>query len=205
MLVFGLAVAAIGVVAFGAYEVYTGSIEGPFSRPFVTRAANFNSNIKLPCPPNDSLPMDAGKVAVRVRNGTKRSGLAGTVLSDLKGRGYYTLTATNWTRKYDGTARIQFGVDGVQQAYTVARNFKNPEFVLDKRQGTVVDVIMGAAYEGELVPLLDPSLSSDLPLSADAQCISARLIDPEPAPRDVPPDPFASPSPSVSTSATPGG
>ncbi len=202
MLFFGILVIALGTVAFGAYSVYTGSIEGPFHRPFVTIAGDFNSDITLVCPPSDSYPMDAAKVAVRVRNGTDRSGLAGTVMSDLEGRGYVALGADNWSRSYDGVARISFGVNGVQQAYTVARNFPEYELILDTRKDTTVDVVMGSAYEGELVPLTDPSLSSDLPLSAYAECLNARLIEPEPAPRNLPPDPFASPSPSASASAS---
>jgi len=202
MLFFGILVVAVGAVAFGAYSVYNGTIEGPFHRPFVTVAGDFNSTVRLPCPPADSLPMDSKDVAVRVLNGTKRSGLAGTVLTDLEGRGYYGLGAANWSRSYDGVARIMFGVDGVQQAYTVARNFPDYELILDSRKGPTVDVVMGEAYENELVPLLDSSLDPTLPLSARAECLNARLIDPEPAPRTLPDNPFASPEPSASPSAS---
>jgi hypothetical protein len=203
VLFFGVLTVALGTVAFGAYSVYNGSIESPFSAAIVTRQGDFNSDITLPCPPSGSVPMDSGLVVVRVFNGTDRSGLAGTVLSDLEGRGYYGAGATNWARTYAGVARIAFGVDGVQQGYTVARNFPEYELILDSRKGPTVDVVMGDLYEGELVPLLDPSLDATLPLSAPAACLNPRLIEPELAPRTVPDDPFASPSPSSSPSSTP--
>jgi hypothetical protein len=205
VLFFGVLTVALGTVAFGAYSVYQGSIESPFSAPFVTRQGDFDSDITLPCPPSGSVPMDSGQIVVRVFNGTDRSGLAAKVLSDLEGRGYYGAGATNWSRTYAGVARIAFGVDGVQQGYTVARNFPDYELILDTRKGPTVDVVMGELYNDAtgLVPLLDASLDATLPLSAPAACLNARLIEPEPAPRTLPDDPFASPSPSSSPSSTP--
>ena len=198
VLLFGVLVIALGTVAFGAYSIYTGTMVGPFSAPFITKAADFESNITLPCPPSDSLPMDTGDVLVRVFNGTDRSGLAGTVLTDLEGRGYFGAGAGNWSRTYGRDARIMFGVDGIREGYTVARNFANPELVLDTRKGVSVDVVVGAEYSGELVPLEDLLDDAELPLSAPSQCESARLIEPEPAPRDLPVDPRVSASPSAS-------
>jgi hypothetical protein len=147
--------------------------------------------------------MNSGEIVVRVFNGTDRSGLAGTVQTDLDGRGYYTAGASNWSRTYAGVARVAFGVEGVQQGYTVARNFSEYELVLDTRKGKTVDVVMGELYEGELVPLLDPKLDPDLPLTAPAECLNPRLIEPEPAPRTLPDDPFATPSPSATPTTTP--
>jgi hypothetical protein len=170
---------------------------GPFSAPFVTKAADFKSGVTLPCPP-DALPMATGDVLVRVFNGTDRAGLAGAVLTDLTGRGYYGGGAGNWSRTYAGDARIMFGVDGIREAYTVARNFVNPEFILDTRKGVTVDVVVGADYSGELVPLTDPSLDPKVALEAPGPCEKARLIVPEPAPRVLAVDPRVSASPSAS-------
>ena len=202
---FGVLAVALGTLAFGAFGVFTGAITSPFSAPFVTKQGDFNSDITLPCPAPGSLPMDSGEIVVRVFNGTDRSGLAGKVLNDLEGRGYYGAGASNWSRTYAGVARIAFGVEGVQQGYTVARNFPEYEMVLDNRKGPTVDVVMGDLYDDAagLVPLLDPALDADLPLSAPGECLNARLIEPEPAPRTLPDDPFASPSPSSSPSSTP--
>jgi hypothetical protein len=200
VLFFGVLTIALGAVGFGAYSIYTGTMAGPFSAPFVTKAADFKSTITLPCPPADAVPMDTGDVLVRVFNGTDRAGLAGTVLTDLTGRGYYGGGAGNWGRTYAGTARISFGVDGIREGYTVARNFVNPEFILDTRPGVTVDVVVGADYKNKLVPLTDLSLDAKLPLEAPGPCEKARLIEPEPAPRNLPVDPRVSASPSASPS-----
>ncbi|HEX7589523.1 MAG TPA: LytR C-terminal domain-containing protein, partial [Demequinaceae bacterium] len=200
VLFFGIVTIALGAVGYGAYSIYTGTMAGPFSAPFVTKAADFKSTITLPCPPADALPMATGDVLVRVFNGTDRAGLAGAVLTDLTGRGYYGGGAGNWSRTYAGTARISFGVDGIREAYTVARNFVNPEFILDTRPGVIVDVVVGADYSGELVALADPSLDPTVPLEAPGPCEKARLITPEPAPKHIPVDPRVSASPSPSPS-----
>jgi hypothetical protein len=201
VLFFGIVTIALGAVGYGAYSIYTGTMAGPFSAPFVTKAADFKSTITLPCPPSDSVPMDTGDVLVRVFNGTDRAGLAGAVLTDLEGRGYYGAGAGNWSRTYEREARISFGIDGIVEGYTVARNFVNPELILDTRKGVSVDVVIGAEYSGELVPLTDPRLDPKAPLEAPGPCEKARLIEPEPAPRNLPVDPrvSASPSPSPST------
>jgi hypothetical protein len=198
VLFFGILTIALGAVGFGAYSIYTGTMAGPFSAPFVTKAADFKSGVTLPCPPADALPMATGDVLVRVFNGTDRAGLAGAVLTDLTGRGYYGGGAGNWSRTYAGDARIMFGVDGIREAYTVARNFVNPEFILDTRKGVTVDVVVGADYSGELVPLTDPSLDPKVALEAPGPCEKARLIVPEPAPRVLAVDPRVSASPSPS-------
>ena len=205
VLFFGVLTVALGTVAFGAYSVYMGSIASPFSAPFVTKQGDFDSDVTLPCPPSGSLAMNSGEIVVRVFNGTDRSGLAAKVLTDLDGRGYYPAGASNWSRTYAGVARIAFGVEGVQQGYTVARNFPEYELVLDTREGHTVDIVMGELYDDSagLVPLLDPALDPELPLSAPAECLNPRLIDPEPAPRTLPDDPFATPSPSATPTTTP--
>lgn len=197
---FGALSIALGTVAFAAYSIYNGTIEGPFSQPFITGQLDFASDVRVPCPPPDTLPLPAGQVVVRTMNGTDISGLAGKVLEDLSGRGYYTDSAINWSRTYEGTARIMVGPEGIAQGYTVARNFKDYEIVLDDRTGPTVDVVLGTAYD-DLRVFTDPLLASDLELSTDARCLPAEFINPEPAPRTLPKDPFAVPS--VSPSASP--
>jgi len=203
ILVFGLAAILLATVSFAGYSVYTGEAEGPFSEPFVTPAGEFVSDIRLPCPPNDTLPMNAGEVPVRVLNSTDRAGLAGSVLSTLEGRGFYALGATNASRTYEDVARITFGVNGLVQAYTVARHFDEAELVLDTRDNGTVDITLGDGFEPESIrALLAPELDADTILSPRAQCLPADLVPAEPAPRSVPDDPFA-PDPSASPSPSP--
>lgn len=203
ILVFGLAAILLGTISFAAASVYTGETEGPFSEPFVTPAGEFASDIRLPCPPGDTLPMDPEEVPVRVLNSTDRGGLAGSVLSTLEGRGFYALGATNSNRLYEGAARITFGESGLVQAYSVARHFEEHELVLDNRDNGTVDITLGEAFEPDLLhEQLAPELDPDTILAANAQCLPVHLVPAEPAPRTYPDDPFA-PDPSASPSPSP--
>lgn len=199
-LVYGAIVFAMAAVAFSAYSIFTGKVEGPFAEPFITNAGDFSSEITLPCPPKDSLPLPESDVMVRVRNSTEKPGLAGTALADLVGRGFQSGGANNFEEfEFEGTARIIFGVDGVQEGYTVARHFTDPVLVLDSRNGPGVDVILGIKYES-LVPLYSPNLDPNLQLTEPAECLPASLIEPILAPSRYP---EPSPVPSVTVTEGP--
>jgi len=198
--VFSVLIFTMGVLAFMSYNIYSGKTEGPFAEPFVSNAAGFTSDVTTPCPPPGALPLDAGDVTVRVLNSTDQQGLAARTLEDLVGRGFLPGGAANFTRfEYEGTARIAFGIDGVQQGYTIARHFDHPELVLDSREGTAVDVVLGIEFD-KLIPLSSPELAPDIILTQIAQCLPAININPEPAPAKYP-IVGVSPSPSPSGSA----
>jgi hypothetical protein len=199
-IVFGALIFALGAVAYMAYSIYTGKIEGPFAAPFVTNAGNFSSDITLPCPPTNETPAPASEVLVRVRNSTERTGLAATTLSDLIGRGFLDGGADNFRAyEYEGTVQVIFGIDGVREGYTVARNFEDPELILDSREGAGVDVIMGTKFD-KLVPIYSPDLDPELVLTATGECLPAALITPVLAPRNYP---KPSPAPTVEPSNEP--
>jgi hypothetical protein len=144
--------------------------------------------------------MNVGEIPVRVLNATERAGLAGAVSRTLEGRGFVPVGTGNSLRKYDGHVRISFGPDGLVQAYTLANQFAEYELVLDNRPQTTVDVVLGEAFSDEtgIRPLLAPELQPDVILTENAPCLPLHLVEPEPAPRTLPADPFA-----VEPSATP--
>lgn len=202
-LVFGLLLIGLGFVAFLAFGVYKGEVKGPFNAAFVTPAAGFTSDIELVCPPPSSFPLEPSQVAVRVMNATEREGIAAGALGVLEGRGFVPLGATNWNQKYKGVARIMFGTEGVQKAYTVALQFPESELVLDDRKNATVDVVLGDNYTA-LVLQIDPRLDPTVQLSADSQCLPVSQVEPKPAPHNYPKDPLApEPSESPSPSASP--
>jgi len=210
-LIFGLLVLLLGALAIIGLAVYQGRIEPPIYEAINTRPPDFELTVTLPCPPSDQgngedLPLPAGEVAIRVLNGTDKQGLARGALDVLEGRGYVGTGATNWSRKYDGGVRVQFGVDGLRRAYTVAANFPTVEYVLDNRKGGVVDVILGEQFEvGDIRPQYAPELDPSVPLTAPAQCVPIDLAPQQPAPRIIPVDPLAvtTPTPSPSPEAEP--
>lgn len=215
-LVFGLLVGvlvALGAIALAAYQ---GRIQAPFTEAFKTPDPSFSSDITVPCPPLDPatgttlLPLDPAKVVVRVRNATDQAGLARDTLAVLTGRGYNATTpgATNYDgRTYADSVRIQFGVDGLRQAYTVGRNFPTVEYVLDTRKGAVVDIIVGATFEVKnMRPQYAPELDATTPLARPVQCLPVNRTPQQPAPHLIPVDPLAptatpTPTPSPSPSA----
>lgn len=219
-LVFGLLVGLLATVAVIAYAIYQGRVNSPITYAIVTPPPDFESDIKWPCAPVDegndaddpnavheNMPMSPTEVTVRVLNGTDEQGLAGSTLDVLKGRGYVSVGATNWNRTYSETVRIQFGEEGLRQAYTVAANFPEYVMVLDNRQGAVVDIILGDLFETkDIRPQYAPELDPTVELTAPVRCLPIALVQPEPAPRIIPKDPLApvvTPSPSVTPSDLP--
>ncbi len=202
---FGLLLIVIAAISIGAASVYRGEAVGPFDSTFVTSLEDYQSSITLVCPPADTKPLDPSEVAVRVLNGSDTNGLASDVADSLANRGFRMLDATNYSRGYDGVVKILFGSDGIAQAYTVALHFTDAKLVLDNREGTTVDVVLGAEYEGSsLVSVYDDSLNSDAYLHTDEDCLPWTQIEQEPAPATIPDNPLAtvtaSPSPEASAS-----
>ncbi|WP_062383297.1 LytR C-terminal domain-containing protein [Demequina iriomotensis] len=191
IIVFGVLLIGVAFAAIFAAGVYKGEIAGPISQPFVTPEGAFESNVTLVCPPPSSTAMAHKNVGVRVLNGTGISGLAGAVSTELDDRNYVIVSTSNWSRTYQDNVRLYFGPDGIRQAYTVARNFDGEvDMVLDNREGSLVDVVLGEAYEsGNLRSELDAELAPGTSLTANAECLPASLITPEPAPRSLPDNP----------------
>jgi len=189
---------ALSAIALAAYQ---GRITPPLDAAFKTPIAGFSTDVTVPCPPVDSatgdreLPLLPSQVSVRVRNATTTPGLARDALAVLTGRGYVPTIpgAINWdNRTYADSVRIQFGKDGLQQAYTVGRNFPTVDYVLDNRKGAVVDIILGAAFAvKDMRPQYAPELDAKTPLVAPLQCLPVDRITPQPAPHIIPVDPLA--------------
>jgi hypothetical protein len=218
-LIFGLLVGLLATISVIAFAIYQGRLQSPFDYAFVTPPPDFESSIKWPCAPSnegndaddpeavhENMPMDPSEVTVRVLNGTvgatnEQPGIAGSTLEVLKGRGYVSVGATNWNRTYADSVRIQFGREGLRQAYTVAANFPNYVMVLDNREGAVVDIILGEAFNIQKIrPQYAPELDPNVELTAPVQCLPMDLVPEEPAPRIIPVDPLA---PVVTPSPTP--
>ncbi len=227
-LVFGLLVGLLATIFVIAYAIYQGRLESPIDYAFVTPPPDFETTVTWPCPPSnagndaddpeavhENMPMDPTQVTVRVLNGTvgledEQPGIAGSTLAVLTGRGYVPAAsgaATNWNRTYSDTVRIQFGEEGLRQAYTVAANFPTYEMVLDNRKGAVVDIILGELFNTKNIrPQYAPELDPTVELTAPQECLPISLVRPEPAPRIIPVDPLAptaTPTPSATPSATP--
>ena len=219
-LVFGLLVGLLATISVIALAIYQGRINSPVEHAFMSPDPDFSTTITVPCPPlnegddagvegavQEDMPMAADQVVVRVLNGTEETGLAGSTLEVLTGRGYVSVGAANWNRTFSGAVRIQFGEEGLRQAYTVARNFPNVELVLDNRAGAVVDIILGAEFDTTNIRAQGaPELDNTVPLTSLVPCLPIAVVPTEPAPRIIPVDPLApivTPSPTPTPEPTP--
>lgn len=206
-LVFGVIFIALIAVCAIALAVYQGRIESPINEAFVTKSAAAESEVNLPCPPSgpdDSLPLESDKISVRVLNATDKQGLAKSTMEVLTGRGFVSATTGNYRGTFDGGVKIQFGADGLRQAYTLALTFPDVVMVYDNRNSAVVDLILGDKFEvRDMRPTYAPELDPTVELTAPGQCKPIDLVQPRPAPAIIPVDPLATASASPSPSATP--
>jgi hypothetical protein len=184
--VFGLLLGGLAVAAFGAAAVYTGNVSLPFlARDFSSPAPTGLAAANSPCPPEGATPVPYGQVSLNVYNSTSRVGLAGDTASALSSRGFVVAGQDNAAAagysRYQGTALIQFGSQGVAAAYTVAAQFDTPQLVLDDREDTSVDVVVGSTYAA-LVAATDVVLVADQPFAVPEGCIALDQVTPVPRP-----------------------
>lgn len=188
-MVFGAIIASLVVAGLAAAAVYSGKIPSPFHRAFSTPSAPVEATQATPCLPDGTLPVAYKGVSMRVLNGTDKSGLASTVGTALKDRGFTVTGTGNFTpRPLAGTARVVTGVPGLAAAYTVAAQVQNARIVLDGRADATVDLAVGTEFAG----LIDPAavtLSPDKPMTSAKGCVPADKI--------VVPKPSATPSPTT--------
>lgn len=96
-------------------------------------------------------PAVAGRVQLRVYNGTDREGLAKQVSDQLRGRGFVVLAADNDPlvdiRAVAGSAEVRYGPKGATQAELVRRQVPGAKLYRDVREDAVVDLALGAGYK----------------------------------------------------------
>lgn len=85
-------------------------------------------------------------ITIRVLNGTQFSGLAQAVGQALEKREFVLQEVGNYSGSDVERTTIQFGAKGINQAYTVARNFPDAVLKMDNRDDELVDVIVGATF-----------------------------------------------------------
>lgn len=184
--VFGSILAGMALATLGAAAVYTDALDLPLlDREFSTKAAEPTAAAPppAPCPPADALPVPYAEIQVRVLNGAGTSGLAGSVATELSGRGFGVSGADNYPTTLGSVAQIHFGAAGTAAAYTVAAQLDGEVLVLDQREDAGVDLVLGEAY----TTLLDPAtivLDPATPLTGVEGCVPLEeaLAEADPAP-----------------------
>lgn len=170
--VFGSLIAFLALGGLGATAIYTGAMDAPFlDREFTTPPpSEAAAGPRAPCPPTDTLPVDAAATQVRVLNGTSRAGLAATTATELTARGFVVAETGNYTIRIDPAARILFGEAGLAAAYSLAAHVPDADLILDTRADATIDLVLGGDWEGladATTVVLDPTV----PLQGTAECI----------------------------------
>ncbi len=90
-------------------------------------------------------------VRVRVLNGTKFVGFARAVGGALENREFQITDILNYKSNAIERTTIYYGVNAINQAYTVNANFNDAKMVMDNRQDDLIDVVVGASFD-DLTP-----------------------------------------------------
>lgn len=109
-----------------------------------------NYGVQAPCPTknkdeNKATYIDNRAVPIRVLNGTKFRGFARAVGEGLRNRGFNLIEVGNSEKSVKRTT-IYFGKKSINEAYTLAANFKDAILRMDDRQDKLIDVVLGVTF-----------------------------------------------------------
>lgn len=148
-----LAVALVVALLFFFHVFGLGRVGAPVQAP--------NYGFTAPCTTtgDDGSPattVDTPSVTIRVLNGTTFTGFAQAVSKGLENRGFTVQGfGTLHTNNNAGEAldtnvertTIYFGRNAINQAYTLNDHFTDAIMVMDDREDTLVDVVLGATFK----------------------------------------------------------
>lgn len=158
---FAVVVVAVLAVGGGAYLVWSDRWDPP-------GAARPSAAASPTCTPAVAPPLLAPKdVTVDVLNGTTRRGLAGTVATELRARGFVVAGVANAPQPAGPvTAVVTYPAASVQQAVTVAARFPEARLVQDDA-ATGVSVSLGDGYQQVLA---EDALVAPVPAGQPGAC-----------------------------------
>lgn len=195
---FGSLIAGLSLAGLGAAAIYTGAMDGEFlDREFTTKTPDVGTVSRpAPCPPEGAISVAYASLQINVLNSTSRAGLAGTTAELLASRGFATPKTGNFPAPFDGTARLQFGVNGLAGAYTLASTIPDAVLLLDTREDASIDMVLGTKWD-TLIPREEVTLTFEQPLVGMAGCVPL-----EEALADAPVGPTPTPTPAVTGEPT---
>lgn len=166
----GAAMVAALVVSFLFYfHIFgLGEIESTDSEP--------NYGITAPCSVADddgnaATTVDNRTISIRVLNGTGQSGFALAVYEALENRNFKMQSYDNYSSTNVERTTIYFGINAINEAYTLNNNFNDAIMVMDDREDTLIDVVIGATFD-DLVDTTDvPATGS--PIEDFSNCVAA--------------------------------
>jgi hypothetical protein len=111
-------------------------------------------------------------VTVNVYNATERRGLAGTVATQLRKRGFHVAKVDNdpLERKVTGAAEVRSSTVGADAARTVTAQVGTVVAVPDQRKDATIDLVLGAGFHALQPPAAAVAAMSPTPQPVPAGC-----------------------------------
>ena len=161
---------AMIVAAVAAALVFTGIVPVPFGNDFSVKV-KYAETGDIPCPTVDAKPVAPSQVTVTVINTTQHQGLASKATDMLTTAGFQTEEPKNDDIEYTGKVRITAGVNGVDNAYSVARFFPGAHVRLTEATDSTVTVELGTFYDDAMsAEDVQRVLKSTDPIEQPAKC-----------------------------------
>jgi len=158
------------VIAALAALVFSGIVSIPFGNSFSVKV-KYAEVGDIPCPTADSKPVAPSQVSVTVINTTQHQGLASKATDMLTTAGFQTEEPKNDDIEYTGKVRITAGVNGVDNAYSVARFFPGAHVRLTEATDSTVTVELGTFYDDAMsAEDVQRVLKSTDPIEQPAKC-----------------------------------
>ncbi|UER53331.1 LytR C-terminal domain-containing protein [Kineosporiaceae bacterium SCSIO 59966] len=168
-----LVVLGAGVTAAGVYQSWWawppwGGQDEPGS-PVATATS------AAACPTPEVTAAPVADVVLVVLNGTRRPGLAAATAEALTARGFTVGSIGNDTSQVEQVALVRHGPEGLLHARTVAAQIEGAELVDDGREGTAVELSLGAGFAGLRPPEEAAELTRPTPVESRAGCVVPTL------------------------------
>ena len=129
---------------------------------------------RVSCPPIVPAPtvVAPAQVKVNVYNATKRRGLASSVATQLKKRGFQVAKVTNdpLKRTVTGLAEVRSSAVGTDASRTVGAQVGQVVLVPDQRTDASVDLVLGATFKALLSPAEAAAAVTPTPTPRPAGC-----------------------------------
>ena len=169
-LTFAIVSVAMIVIAALAALVFSGIVSIPFGNSFSAKV-KYAEVGDIPCPTADSKPVAPSQVSVTVINTTQHQGLASKATDMLTTAGFQTEEPKTDDIEYTGKVRITAGVNGVDNAYSVARFFPGAHVRLTEATDSTVTVELGTFYDDAMsAEDVQRVLKSTDPIEQPAKC-----------------------------------
>jgi len=143
--ILGILVLALVSALLVAWLMWLEILPSPFARDFNSPPPDESSSVA--CPPEGATTVSYTEIMASVWNSTNRAGLAGGVATTLAGAGVAINQTGNWDEMVLGVGFMRTGVNGLEEAYTLAQSFPGMIVTKDAREDALVDIVLGYDFQ----------------------------------------------------------